>query len=57
MLFDIHETFGIAEKNDVADQHPDVLAHLTDYVGRNRISKRYVCIPENNVQADGNGSE
>ena len=46
MLFDIHETFGIAEKNDVADQNPDVLAHISDYLTSNKITNRYVCVPE-----------
>ena len=52
LLFDIHETFGISEKNDIADQHPEIVAHISDYLARNKIAKRRVCIPETLVPED-----
>jgi len=54
MLFDIHETFGISERNDVSDQRPDVVAHISDYLTRNKVSKRFVCIPEERAPTSDN---
>ena len=48
MLFDTHGTFGISEQNDIADQHPEVIAQITDYVNANAPTKRYVCVPDKN---------
>jgi len=52
MLFDIHETFGISERHDVAGEHPDVVARIAEYLARHGISKRHVCMPESPACTD-----
>lgn len=46
MLFDYRGEFGISEQNDVASDHPKVVASLLDYVKRERPDARRVNIPE-----------
>jgi len=45
-LYDIHETFGISEHNNVADENPDILKAITRYIAENNIENRNVLIPE-----------
>jgi arylsulfatase A-like enzyme len=52
MLFDIHATFGVAEQDDVADEHPEVVAHISDYVKANGLTQRHVCMPETRALSD-----
>ncbi len=45
-LYDIHETFGISEQNEVSEANPDVVASILKYLDENNIDQRHVLIPE-----------
>jgi len=45
MLFDYRGEFGVSEQNDVALEHPDVIAAIQTYLQKNQISKRFVNMP------------
>ena len=51
LLFDIHETFGISEHNNVAEKYPQVTEKIRQYVEGNRIDDRHVTM----VQAASDG--
>ena len=46
MLFDIHATFGISEQDDVAEEHPEVVAKITGYLETNNATARRVLMPD-----------
>jgi arylsulfatase A-like enzyme len=46
MLFDYHGEFGISEQNDLAAEHPEVIAEIREYLGENQIMARRVNMPE-----------
>jgi arylsulfatase A-like enzyme len=45
-LFDIQETFGIAEQNNVAEANPEVIDSIVKYLDENSMEQRHVLIPE-----------
>jgi arylsulfatase A-like enzyme len=45
-LYDIHETFGISEHNNVAENNPGILKTITKYLSDNGIEQRHVLIQE-----------
>jgi len=46
MLFDILAPMGISEQTEVAEEHPDVISYIREYLEKNRITARHVTIPE-----------
>jgi arylsulfatase A-like enzyme len=46
MLFDILAPMGISEQTDVAQEHPNVVSYIRDYLEKSRITTRHVTIPE-----------
>ena len=44
-LYDIHETFGISEHNNVAAENPEILESISKYLTENNIEQRHVLIP------------
>ncbi|MCK4748593.1 MAG: sulfatase-like hydrolase/transferase, partial [Bacteroidales bacterium] len=45
-LFDIRETFGIAEQNNVAEANSEIIQSIRNYLDENSITQRHVLIPE-----------
>ncbi|GAI82826.1 unnamed protein product, partial [marine sediment metagenome] len=45
-LYDIHETFGISEHNNVAEENPEILEAISKYLVENNIEQRHVLMPE-----------
>lgn len=45
-LYDIHETFGISEHNNVAAQNPDIVKAINEYLTLNNIEQRHVLMSE-----------
>lgn len=45
-LYDIHETFGISEHNNVAEENPEIVETISKYLVENNIEQRHVMIPE-----------
>jgi hypothetical protein len=45
-LYDIHETFGVSEHNNVAGTNPEIVEAISKYLIENRIEQRHVLIPE-----------
>ena len=45
MLFDYQGEFGISEQNDLAAQHPDVIAAVQKFVAENNITARRINMP------------
>ncbi len=45
-LYDIHETFGISEHNNVAGENPEILEVINKYLAENNIEQRHVFIPQ-----------
>ncbi len=45
-LYDIHETFGISEQNNVADQNPEILEAISGYLKGQDPDRRHVLMPE-----------
>lgn len=46
-LFDLEAGNWVAEKKNVADDHPDIIAKMRTYIKENHISKKYLTIPDN----------
>jgi arylsulfatase A-like enzyme len=46
LLFDIHAIFGISEHNNVANEHPEIIKQISDYLRKNGITSRHVNMPE-----------
>jgi arylsulfatase A-like enzyme len=44
-LYDIHETFGISEHNNVAGENPEILEAISKYLHENSIEQRHVLMP------------
>jgi arylsulfatase A-like enzyme len=49
MLFDYHREFGISEQNDLASEHPDVIAKIIRYLTEEQITARRVSMPESQL--------
>ena len=45
-LYNIHETFGISEHNEVAGEHPEIVASIRTYLADNDTKHRHVLIPD-----------
>ncbi len=45
MLFDYQGVFGISEQNDLAKEHPEVIAEIFKYLKGNKIEERRVSMP------------
>jgi len=45
-LYDIRETFGISEHNNVAGKNPEIVEAISKYLLENQIEQRHVIIPE-----------
>jgi len=52
MLFDYQGQFGISEQNDLAAEHPEVIAEIRKYLSRNHVTARRVRMPEPEQEAD-----
>ena len=46
LLFDMHDTFGISEHNNVAAEHAHVIDRIRQYVKDNNRYERHVTMPE-----------
>jgi hypothetical protein len=46
MLFDYRGEFGISEQEDVAAAHPDVVAAIRAYVGKQQPDARRIVMPK-----------
>jgi len=47
MLFDIHESFGISEQNNIAAENPEIIKLILTHLDKNKIKDRYVTIEVN----------
>ncbi len=45
MLFDYEGEFGISEQNDIASEHPEVIAAIREYLDQHKLTARRVNIP------------
>jgi len=45
-LYDIYETFGISEHNNVAEENPEIIETISKYLVENKIEQRHVMISE-----------
>ncbi len=45
-LYDIHETFGISEQNNIARENPEIVEAIHRYLAEHHIEQRHVLIPE-----------
>ena len=52
LLFDIHDTFGISEHNNVLGENAPVIDRIRTYVKDNNITDRHVNMPETDPSED-----
>ena len=57
MLFDYHGVFGISEQNDLAAEHPKVIARIQQFLDRKGVTSRRVSIPTDDTTADEQGAQ